>query len=120
MAKKVINSDVRRSGNMVGGWAFLIGVILAIVLGAGLLNMSTGWMIVLVIIGLIVGLLNITGSEVSSFLLSGIALIIASSLGNNELGAIPILNGILGALLAIFVPATIIVAIKHVFGLARN
>lgn len=111
---------VRKNSNLIGSWAFLIGVVLAVVIGAGLLRINSMWMLILVLIGLIVGLLNITGKEVESFLISGAVLVIASSLGNNELGSIPILNGILDALLAIFVPATIIVAIKNVFSLARH
>ena len=111
---------VRKSSNLIGSWAFLIGVVLAVVIGAGLLQINSTWTMILVIIGLIVGLLNITGKEVEPFLISGAVLVIASSLGNNELGSIPILNGILSALLAIFVPATIIVAIKNVFNLARH
>ena len=106
--------------NIIGGWAFLVGVILAIIIGAGVVSASAGLTLVLVIIGIVVGLLNISGEEVSSFLLSGAVLIIASSLGNNELGSVRILGGILSALLSIFVPATIIVAIKNVFTLAKR
>lgn len=104
---------------VVGSWAFLIGVLLAVILGA--LGYASGtWLIVLIIIGLIVGILNITDKEVMPFLLSGAVLIIASSLGGVAVKDIAILNQILAALLAIFVPATIIVAIKNVFSLAKN
>jgi len=109
-----------KSSNIIGSWAFLIGVILAIVLGAGLLQSNSTWAIILVIIGLIVGLLNIADEEASPFLISGVVLIIASSLGQQALSAIPVLDGILSALLAIFVPATIIVAVRNVFGLAKH
>lgn len=104
---------------MVGSWAFLIGVILAIILGA-LGPVAGAWLIVLVVIGLIVGLLNVADKEVQPFLMSGAVLIIASALGQNVTGGIAILDNVLQALLAIFVPATIIVAIKNVFSLARN
>ncbi len=109
-----------KSSNIIGGWAFLIGVILAIVLGAGLLQSNNTWAILLVIIGLIIGLLNIADEEASPFLISGAVLIIASSLGQQALSAIPVLDGILSALLAIFVPATIIVAVRNVFSLAKH
>jgi len=105
--------------SVIGSWAFLIGVILAVVLG--LLGMVSGvWVTVLVIIGLIVGLLNVTDKEAMPFLLSGAVLIIASSLGQGSLGSIKMIGDILGALLIIFVPATIIVAIKNVFSIAKN
>lgn len=113
MAKKA-------GGNMIGSWAFLIGVILAVFLGAGLLSASKTLALILVLIGLIIGLLNIADKEVSPFLMSGAVLIIASSLGLDSLGSIPFFNGMLLALLAIFVPATVIVAIKNVFSFARH
>jgi uncharacterized membrane protein len=104
---------------MVGSWAFLIGVIIAIILGIfGILNST--WVTVLVIIGLVVGLLNVGDSESEPFLLSGIALIIASSLGQAAVSSVPVLLRILQSLLLIFVPATIIVALRNVFSLARH
>ncbi|MEK6844654.1 MAG: hypothetical protein AABX44_00170 [Nanoarchaeota archaeon] len=108
-----------RGVDVVGKWAFLIGVILAIVLG--LFDPVLGnWIIVLVVIGLIVGLLNVTDKEVAPFLMSGAVLIIASALGGSLMSDMPYVGAVLDALLAVFVPATIIVAIKNVFSLARN
>lgn len=105
--------------NTVGRWAFLIGVILAIVLGAlGIVNST--WMSALILIGLIVGFLNISESETTPFLLAGVSLIIASALGKDVMSGIKVLYNILNTLLAVFVPSTIVVAIKHVFSLARN
>ena len=109
----------RGNSNQIGRWAFLIGVILAIVVGA-LGRLDGVWTFVLVLIGLIVGLLNISENEVQPFLLSGAVLIIAANLGGNVLNGVWNLGSILDAFLAIFVPSTIIVAIKHVFGFARN
>ncbi len=107
-------------GNLVGSWAFLIGVVLAIVLGA--IGEAAGtYLTVLMLIGLIVGLLNIADEEVSPFLMAGAVLIIAAEFGGRSLqGAPDTINDIFQALLAIFVPATIVVAIKHVFNLARR
>ena len=77
-------------------------------------------MISLVVIGLIVGLLNIADKEVAPFLMSGVVLIIASALGGSIMSDVPYVGAVLDALLAVFVPATVIVAIKNVFSLARN
>jgi len=108
-----------RGVDVVGKWAFLIGVILAVVLG--LFDPVMGnWAIVLVVIGLIVGLLNVTDKEVTPFLMSGAVLIIASALGGSLMSDMPYVGAVLDALLAVFVPATVIVAIKNVFSLARN
>ena len=108
-----------KGSNVLGSWAFLIGVILAVILG-GFVGVSNNWLITLVVIGIIVGLLNIGDSETTPFLLSGAVLIIASSMGGSLMSSISFVGGILNALLAIFIPATIIVAIKNVFSLARH
>ncbi len=108
-----------KQGSTIGRWAFLIGVILAVALGLfGKLDET--WILVLVVIGLIVGLLNISAGEVSNFLMSGAVLIIASALGQGVISSSALLDGVLQSLLAIFVPATIIVAIKNAFSLARH
>lgn len=108
-----------KSIGALGKWAFLVGIILAVILG--LLGPVSGtWAIVLVVIGLIIGLLNVAEKEVMPFLMSGAILIIASALGGSVMASIPYVGTILDAILAVFVPATVIVAIKHVFNLARN
>ena len=117
--KKEDNMAKGGQGSTIGRWAFLIGVILAIVLGA-FGAISNNWLMAFVIIGLVVGLLNIAEEEVSAFLMSGAVLIIASALGQSVMSTSSLLNGILQALLAIFVPATIIVAIKNAWGLAKH
>ncbi|HRZ85562.1 MAG TPA: hypothetical protein P5277_02165 [Candidatus Paceibacterota bacterium] len=113
----------------IGSWAFLIGVVIALVLGIyyGYINkeINSLGILVLVIIGILVGFLNISGKEVTPFLLSGAVLIIASNLGQALLSTTSgmtgnILSAILIALLAIFVPSTIVVAIKNVFALAKD
>lgn len=107
------------SMDILGRWAFLVGVILAVVLGS-MGPVVGNWAITLVVIGLIVGLLNVGDKEVAPFLMSGIVLIIASALGGNLMGNLPYVGSVLDALLVIFVPATVIVAVKNVFSLARN
>ena len=47
-------------GNTLGGWAFLIGVVLAVIFGFQR-ALSPNIALTLAIIGIIVGLLNITG-----------------------------------------------------------
>ncbi len=114
MAKKKVVGNFH-----AGKWAFLLGVLLAMIF-ASLGTMRPEVVSVLVVIGLIVGLLNVNSEEVRAFLLSGIALIIASAFGQNSIGVFPILERMLDALLIIFVPATIVVAIKNVFTIAAN
>ncbi|MDZ4226491.1 MAG: hypothetical protein U1B79_00060 [Candidatus Pacearchaeota archaeon] len=111
--------SIKEGTDFVGKWAFLIGFVLAVVLGA--FGSVTGtWTVAFVVIGLVVGLLNVTTRETSSFLMSGAVLIIASALGGELLGSVNYVGSVLDALLAIFVPATVIVAVRNVFRLARD
>ncbi|MBS3146444.1 hypothetical protein J4471_01990 [Candidatus Woesearchaeota archaeon] len=102
----------------LGSWAFLLGVILAVLFG--LLPQAPWVTWVLVLLGLIIGLLNITDKEVTPFLMAGVVLVITSSLGGEVFGTVAILGNILTNMLTLFVPATIIVALKSVFSLAKS
>jgi len=113
----------------VGHYAFIIGVILAIVLGlfAGPLSDATTWIVsLLVVLGLIVGFINVTGKETKDFLLAATVLIIAAFAGGaaSTLGDVvyigPYLGGIFTAVMAFVVPATIIVALKDIWMLGQN
>ena len=113
----------KKGANLLGAWAFLIGVILAVIFGFVKYELWLVW--VLVIIGLIIGLLNITSFETQPFLLAGTVLVIISALSGTifnavMIGDIPFLANMLNNILMLFVPATIIVALKSVFVLARR
>jgi len=97
-------------GAMIGPWSFLIGVILAVVLGF-MGSASNLWLALLVIAGILVGLLNVTEKESQKFLFAGLSLVIVAAMGQNALGAFSSvafvgskLYGILNALLILFVP----------------
>jgi len=111
--------------NTIGGWAFLVGVVLAVVAGilAALQVIDLNSVLlasVLMALGAVVGLLNVTRKETGSFLLAGISIIIASVFGAGVALAVPGVSSILGALLFIIVPSTVIVAIKSAFELAKK
>ncbi len=113
----------KKGKNVVGAWAFLIGVILALVVGAlGLVDAR--WTAALVVLGIVIGLLNIGGAELKDFMLAGAVLVIVSAFGGQGLAGLEIsiirIGAILNALITLFVPATIIVALKTVFALARK
>ena len=109
----------KKKGNMLGSWAFLIGVILALVI-ALFGTLTSTMVVILAILGLIVGFLNVNDEEVQPFLMSGVVLIIASAFGQQFVSRVPLIGNIFEALLVVFVPATIIVALKNVFSMARR
>lgn len=113
--------------NLIGAWAFLVGVVLAIVLGLFQANLSSraGWIYVfLAICGVLIGFLSVRdkSKEVTVFLISAMSLVIVSYMGQTTLiliGQVGItIVTILNALLTMFIPATIIVALKAVFSIA--
>lgn len=115
---------VKKSGkNLIGAWAFLIGVVLSILIGLFSVYLGSKITIILgilVVLGIIVGLLNVKGKESSKFLLASLALVIVGYMGQGVLSIIPQIGAILSALLVLFVPATIIVALKNVFDIAKD
>ena len=108
--------------NLLGAWAFLIGVVLAVIAGfVPTIDLSKGmWAGVFVALGIVIGIMNITAKETKDFLLAGTILVIVSSLSGNVYRALPYVGDIIMALVILFTPATIIVALKTVFGEARK
>ena len=121
--------------NSVGAWSFLIGVILAILIGvstallpfSSLSQFSAPIYAILVLLGVGIGFWNVpTGKDSQTFLISGAILVIVSKFGMESvtgsligIGIGDIVSSVFGALLVLFVPATIVVALKSVFSIAQ-
>lgn len=110
---------------MMGEWAFVIGVVIAVLVGM-LPDQYEGVLtLVLIVLGLIVGLLNVTATETTPFLVASAALLITGTTGT-QLAKIP--PEVLGTFLAdavrnisVFVtPAAIVVALKAIRSLAKD
>ena len=103
----------------LGGWAFIIGVIIAVLIGLfGTLNPL--WLGIIVVLGLLVGFLNVNSAESTDYLLAAVALVIVAAFGRDVMSSIPLLSGVLEAIMALVVPATVIVSLKAIYSLARN
>ena len=109
----------KKESNILAGWAFLVALLIAVVLGP-FITIGPNVAIALVVIGLIVGLLNVSSEEASSFMMSGAVLVVVTALSGNVLSGVWRLSGVLEALLLIFVPATIVVSVKNAFSVAKN
>jgi len=104
---------------MVGSWAFIIGVIIALI--AGFWPLSTTMVTLLMVLGLIVGFLNVTGGETNNFLLAAVSLVIVANFGGVALAAVSApLGKMFNALIIFTVPAVIIVAFKAIYALAND
>ena len=124
---------IRAREKTIGAKAFLVGVILAVIIGLSttlLPNALTRYnaqiYAILVILGVIVGFFNIKSDEYQTFLWAGAVLVIVSRFGMDSvtgsllgIGIGPTVTSVFAALLAMFVPATIIVALKTVFSIAK-
>lgn len=120
---------IRSKENLFGAWAFLIGVVLALAVGIlsfGQLNPII--LAVLVILGLIVGFVNVSPKDVNTFLVAAVSLVIVSFAGLQGINGVELIGidigkivaSTLGALLVLLVPATIVVAIKSLFSISQN
>jgi len=118
-----------------GEWAFLLGVFLALIIGvfASELGSATIYVLgILVVLGLLVGFLNIGEEETVPFLVATIALLTVSGSWAPISGMLVALAGDFGTLVAIklsgflsslaaFVaPAALIVSLKQIYDLARG
>ncbi|MBI3027342.1 hypothetical protein HYY70_04460 [Candidatus Woesearchaeota archaeon] len=114
----------------IGNYSFIIGVILAVVLGLAAPKLGTAevWLwSLLVVLGLAVGFLNVSGKETKEFLWVTVALVIVAYAGSAQVNSWetkvkiigPYLKGIFDSILAFVVPATVIVALKDVWELAK-
>ncbi len=117
MAKKPTGS--------LGSLLFLVGAVVAVI--AGLISpggVSTTLTSVLIILGIVVGFLNVTLKEENSFLLATVSLVIVSALGGAVLSQVAVvgvyLEGMLLGILTFVIPAAIIVALKAVYSLAAS
>jgi len=117
MAKKKKKGDMKKTGH----YSFIAGIVLAVLIA--LVPQMRGdvsvW--ILVILGVIVGLLNITAKETTGFLVAALALMIASSVSAYTLSAIWTgLTSILKNIIMFVSPAAIVVALKTVYSLAED
>ena len=110
--------------NLLGAWAFIIGLILAIIIALiGIGNVGVWAFIVLVVLGPIVGLVNITDQETMLYLVAAVAFLFTFSALSTI--AIQLFNWTALAnffqLLNTFVaPAAAVVAIKALFKTSKN
>ena len=113
----------------IGEWAFIIGVVIAIVVGlfSGSLTGNTKGLLtlILVVLGLIVGFLNISEKETTPFLVAAIALMATSA------AKLEVINDLVANVgtwlqaivtnIGVFVaPAAIVVALKAIKSLAKD
>ena len=119
----------RRMGAVLGALAFFVGMFIVVICGAVPDWRDSGIVVlILVILGIVVGVFNITGKEIIPFLIAAIALVVVGIAGGSfsALDDIDVIEGLgraldaIVSLIAVFmVPAAVINAVRVVVELAR-
>jgi len=128
----ILLGDFKMAYEQVGSWAFILGVVIAVIVGLVssfvALGVAGAWInLVLVILGFIVGFINISAKELNDFLTAAIALMLVG-IGSGALltvdtlilGGTNILTNMLGNIAVFVAPAALIVSLKAVLNLARS
>jgi hypothetical protein len=122
--------------NWVGAWLFLTGVILAVLIGVAVTFFipiskisaySSPIYAILVILGIVIGIkIDVSGKDSQTFMIASAVLVIVSRFGMESvtgsligIGIGDLVSSVFGALLVLFVPATIIVALKNLFSITN-
>lgn len=100
----------------VGRIVFYLGLVISVV--AGFMDIGAMGVYALVAFGVIVGLLNVTGKEVHTFLLATIALLISGIALSTVLGAVG--AAILSAFVAFVAGAALVVALREVIVVTKG
>jgi len=115
----------------IGSWAFLVGILLAILSGVISLALPAiaGFLpLVLVILGLAVGFLNIGDREIQAFLIAGIALLVVGIPNSVLLSKLDLIVPKLGTAMVIMLqtialfaaPAVLVVSLKAFYMLSKT
>jgi len=104
-----------------GAFSFLLGILIAIIFGIIPTLRNVTWVVVvLMILGILVGLLNVEDRNISLFLLAAISLVAMST----SLNAMPIIGDMLRAIMNNLVqfvgPAALVVAIVAIIRVSNS
>ena len=100
----------------IGSWAFIIGLIIALIMGfVGTASTMTMW--ILAVLGLIVGVINVTHGEALLYLVASIAFLVSAS---SLTIILPAIKDILTNIIVFVGPGAAIVAIRALYDVAKS
>jgi hypothetical protein len=105
---------------VIGKWAFIIGLVIAIIVGFVAIPYAG---LILLVLGLIVGFLNIAAKETTQYLIAAIALMtgaVALSVAPVPGVVGDVVSNVLSAFVAFVAAAALVVAIKGVVELSSK
>jgi hypothetical protein len=109
----------------LGEWVFILGVVIAIISGLAYQAMDPASAqyitVVLVVLGLVVGFLNIKDKEITNFLIAVIAIVAVGAANLQDIFIIgPYLARMVLNVAAFVAPAALVVALKSVYNMASK
>jgi hypothetical protein len=103
----------------IGRWAFLLGILVSV--AAGFMDLGSLGIGLLAALGLVVGLLNVTGKEVQRFLIGTVALMLVGTAGINIVASFGgFIANIVSAFTAFVAGAAFIVALREVYSVSKD
>ena len=103
----------------IGVWSFYAGLVLAIVAAFAMQgNTMIPW--VLGILGIVVGLLNVTDKETSTFLVATIALVVSASSLGSLFSAWGSISAFLMNVVTFVAPGAAVVALKAIWDITKS
>ena len=120
-ATETATETPRRRAGLVGAWAYIVGIVIA-ALAAVFVQQGLDLLtyIVLAVLGVIVGLLNITEDEVLLFLVASVALVVSANGVRGVLENILFMETFLNNVIIFTAASAFIVSIKSLFKVAKS
>ena len=104
--------------DVIGKWIAIIGLLLAVFAGLIVIPFTAT---ILVILGLVIGYLNVAKKEASRLLVAGIGLILVGTAGVGLLPFVGVyITRILENLVALVAPAVLVVGVKEVYDVVKT
>ena len=109
----------------IGVWSFIVGLVLAAIIAVFSGTSPPAWAVLLLaVLGLIVGILNVTDKEVMLFLVAAISFLLSFQSLSVVFSSLALGWGAVSAffdLLSVFIaPAAAIVAVKALYNIAKD
>jgi len=105
---------------VIGKWAFLIGLVVAVIAGFMVIPYSA---LILLVLGLVVGFLNIAAKETTQYLVAAIALMtgavaLSTAVVPGQVGVV--VDAVLGGFVSFVAAAALVVAVKAILELSSK
>ena len=122
--KPTIASGEMKSYAKYGSWAFLLGLLVSIVAAFVSTGFEANYALVLGVLGLIVGLVNVTDKEVQLFLIAILAFLVSANSLSTVVSFVPsaevYLRTILGYVIVFMSPAAAVVSLRALYDISKE